>query len=172
MAKLSKFLSSFIVMLLATVPPAHGWANRLKCSVELSTDSKMMKKYVLPSSKALHPVSVQVKRESEVGWSSSMQPKHYETIQVQLSFPEELIQQGVEWVVEVSPSEAAEFVGKGAQCRAKRASSKMEDLVSLHIKDRTIPFEIVGAYAAGFEAVTLTDPIQIGGKESETREGL
>lgn len=48
-----------------------------------------------------HPVQVQIKRASEEDWSSSLALSRKHTIQVRLQFPELLIRQRVEWVVEV-----------------------------------------------------------------------
>ena len=74
---------------------------------------------------------------------------------------QEYIAQDVQWVIEVTPEGAAEFVGHGRMCEGTRAHSKNDEAVTLTIKDKSAPIKLVAGYAAGHEAVILTKPMHI-----------
>lgn len=153
------------VILFSTVSPAQGFASWLRCYVELETDEVVMNHYIQPSDKAQHEIPIQIKSKDDT-WSSSPPTNDNESkLQIRLDFPQEYIQQDVQWVIEVTPEGAAEFVGNGRMCEGARAFSKNDKPVTLTIQDTSTSIQLVAGYAAGHEAVILTKPMHIGNKK-------
>ncbi|CAJ1954624.1 unnamed protein product [Cylindrotheca closterium] len=171
----SLFLCLFLVSTITS--PVHGFASWLRCYVELETDEVVMNHHIQPSTVAEHDIPIQVQNSNDGTWSSTVpstiiQPTATAktttttttTLQIRLELPQELIRQDVQWVIEVTPEGAAEFVGNGRMCEGTRAHSRNEEPVTLTIKDGSTPLKLVAGYAAGHEAVVLTPPMHIGGQ--------
>mmetsp|Transcript_37225 Transcript_37225/g.90418 ORF Transcript_37225/g.90418 Transcript_37225/m.90418 type:complete len:182 (+) Transcript_37225:167-712(+) len=164
MTRLLQTIWTSILLLSTAVTPVHGFASWLRCYVELETDEVVMNHHIQPSSEAELKIPIQIKNE-ETSWSSSapsITNENDSILQIRLDFPEELIKQDVQWVIEVTPEGAAEFVDIGRMCEGTRAFSKNDEPVTLIINDASTPIKLVAGYAAGHEAVILTPPMHIG----------
>jgi hypothetical protein len=164
-----------------------GYAAWLKCYVELDDTEVIMHHYVEPFQSAREQVTIEVQQvlgggggEEEEWLSDYALPAESKfpviTLNIRLQVPESL--RDVQYVMEVKGGNGTKFVDRGTMCDGKRSSStKHYYPVTLQIpmddqSNNIDPVELVAGWAAGREAVSLTNKLVIQRAASSNNEEL
>jgi hypothetical protein len=171
-----------LLLLLVPIAPVASFAAWLKCYVDLLDETEIIMNHpITPASKARIPgVSLQIKLADSDQWLDVdgsnnqnstapllMYPADQMTlVTVRLKVPAEL-SYGVQYVVEVLGGEeegsggGAEFV-RPKMCDGRRGhAAHYAESAVLEITGTTDTVTLLGAYATGHEAVTLTEPVRL-----------
>lgn len=185
-----------VITLASSLPPAHAYANWLKCYVDLDDTEVIMNKKILAEDNADHTVELQVQRllsherdhdhrNSDRAWDTtnlSYPAGTKSTFKVKVKPPPELEGRNMQFVVEVEANTGE--VGKnGARftfpemCDGRRSYGRnYNEAVTLEIdttgSDAPDSIELVGAWAVGFGQVSLTPRLvmMLGDPEEEGLE--
>ncbi|CAB9514463.1 expressed unknown protein [Seminavis robusta] len=151
-----------------TVQPVHGYANWLKCYVDLDDTEVVMNKKIKTHDDADHIVELQVQKEGDdESWTTSTvsyPANKATTYKIKVKPPQALQGSNMQFVVEYeatfnngeSTTTAAQFTFP-KMCDGKRSFARnCNEPVTFEINGTADSVEIWGAWAIGFGQVSLT----------------
>jgi hypothetical protein len=175
-------LSCFIIKM----PMVHGYANWLKCYVDLDDTEVVMNKKIKSHENADHIVELQIQRVDKPGdWETSMvhfPANKVSSYEIKVKPPLPLTGTNMQFVVEYEAifnkggksdnNDAAATFTFPKMCKGKRSFARnYNEAVQLEINGTPDSVEIWGAWAIGFGQVSLTPRlILMKGDEEEDEE--